>query len=138
MHVLEVWLPLLLLAAIGGTWYHVLRLRERAVAHARRLCEQHGLQFLDDSVALHRLRPQWRDGALRVLREYRFDTSLGDNDRHTASITLLRDRIVATSLPALPQANPPAASTPYMPPSLPPQASESGSVVPFRRRRTLH
>jgi hypothetical protein len=67
--VLEVWLPLLAFMALIGSWYHVLRLRERATAHARRLCEQHGVQLLDDSVALHPLRLNWRRGALHVMRE---------------------------------------------------------------------
>src|SRR6185312_5641353 len=56
-------------------------------------------QLLDDSVALHRLRMNWRHGSLHVKREYRFDTSLGGNDRRAASITLLGDRIVSASLP---------------------------------------
>lgn len=95
----EIWLPLLVFVLLGGSWYHVLRLRERATAHARRLCERHGLQLLDDSVALHRLRANWRRGALRVVREYRFDTSRGGDDRRTASITLLGDRIASASMP---------------------------------------
>jgi len=98
--VLEVWLPLLAFMALIGSWYHVLRLRERATAHARRLCEQHGVQLLDDSVALHRLRLNWRRGALHVMREYRFETSRGGDDRQPASVRLLGDRIVGESMPA--------------------------------------
>lgn len=138
---LEIWLPLLLIAALGVAWYHVLRLRERATAHARRLCERHGLQFLDDSVALHRLRARWRNGSLHVLREYRFDTSRGGNDRQAASITLLRDRIVQTSLPSGPSADAaaPVATSPFVASSLPRPDPESGNVIPLhRRRRTLH
>ena len=65
---LEVWLPLLSIAAVAMWWYHVLRLRERAVAHARDLCERHGMQLLDDSVALHRLHVDWRHRPPRVTR----------------------------------------------------------------------
>ena len=65
---LEVWLPLLALMVLIGSWHHVLRLRERATVHARRLCERHGVQLLDDSVALHRLRADWRRGTLQVMR----------------------------------------------------------------------
>lgn len=96
---LEVWLPLLVIGAIGAWWFHVLRLREHVTAHARRLCDQHGLQLLDDSVALHRLRIRRRDGALSVQREYRFDTSTGGDDRRTASLTLVGNRITASRLP---------------------------------------
>lgn len=139
---LEVWLPLLSLLALAATWYHVLRLREHVTAHARKLCEQSGLQLLDDSVSLHRLRANWRDGALRVTREYRFETSRGGDDRQTASITLHGDRIIGSSMPSVPV---PATfattsvATPSLRPTLPRQDSASGNVVPFERgRRTLH
>jgi hypothetical protein len=141
--VLEVWLPLLVFASLGASWYHVLRLREHATAHARRLCERHGLQLLDDSVALHRLRVNWRRGALHALREYRFDTSRGDDDRQTASITLLGDRIVSASVPGRVDSGHDAATP--VPGDLhvtAPQhvdADRDNKVVPITRaRRTLH
>lgn len=138
---LEVWLPLLSIAAIAVWWYHALRLRERAVAHARRLCERQGLQLLDDSVALHRLRINWRHGALHVTREYRFDTSLGGNDRRAASITLLGERIVSASLPEhdAPAAHAPVSSLDALPPRTTSEAHPDGNIVPITRaRRTLH
>jgi len=142
--VLEVWLPLLLIAAIGAGWYHILRLRERVTAHARQLCERHGLQLLDDSVALHRLRVRWRRGGLHALREYRFDTSLGGNDRQTASITVIGDRIVSASLPERERFEnviPAPVPVPRIS-ALPPPASSTDAgdnVIPIERaRRTLH
>ncbi|HET7593578.1 MAG TPA: DUF3301 domain-containing protein [Rhodanobacteraceae bacterium] len=139
--VLEVWLPLLGLMALGAAWYHVLRLRERAILHARQLCDRHGLQLLDDSVGLHRLHARWRHGALQVTREYRFDTSLGGDDRRTASITLLGDRIVATRLPSRepPAGAAPVATSPFVPATLARGGELPDNVVPLdRRRRTLH
>lgn len=138
---LEVWLPLLSIAAIAAWWYHVLRLREHAVAHARRLCERHGLQLLDESVALHRLRMSRKRGALRITREYRFDISLGGNDRRAASLTLLGDRIVGASLPERETPAAPASVSPYdfSPPPSAPEAHAGNNVVPITRaRRTLH
>lgn len=142
-HVLEVWLPLLLCMALVGTWYHVLRLRERAIQHARRVCEQHGLQLLDDSVALHRVRASWRRRALQVAREYRFDTSLGGHDRQAASITLLGDRIVGASLPQRDGfGNDGPVSSVRVLRDIPPAQSDTDArnkVVPLTRaRRTLH
>ena len=141
---LEVWLPLLLCMALGGTWYHVLRLRERAILHARRICERHGLQLLDDSVALHRVRASWRHRALQMTREYRFDTSLGGHDRQAASITLLRDCVVGASLPQ-PAGFGTDASAPSVrvlhdiPRAQPGGADPGDNVVPLpRTRRTLH
>lgn len=140
---LEVWLPLLLCMALAGTWYHVLRLREHATLHARRVCEQHGLQLLDDSVALHRVRVSWRRPALQVTREYRFDTSLGGHDREAASITLLGDRIVGASLPQRDgcghDASAPSVRILH---DIPPAQAATGAgnnVIPLARaRRTLH
>lgn len=144
MLVLEVWLPLLLIAAIGAGWYHVLRLRERVTAHARQLCERHGLQLLDDNVALHRLRVRLRRGGLHALREYRFETSLGGNDRQTASLTMFGDRVVGASLPArerLKNVVPAPVPVPRIS-ALPTPASGSDAgdnAIPIERaRRTLH
>lgn len=138
---LEVWLPLLSITAIVMWWYHALRLRERAIAHARHLCERHALQLLDDSVALHRLRMNWRHGSLHVTREYRFDTSLGGNDRRAASITLLGDRIVSASVPERETPAAPAPVSPYgvLPPHTAPETHAGDNIVPITRaRRTLH
>ena len=136
---LEVWLPLLSIAAIAVWWYHALRRRERAIAHARHLCERHGLQLLDDSVALHRLRMNWRHGKLHVMREYRFDTSLGGNDRRAASITLLGDRIVSASVPERDVSSAPAVHAVYDVTPAQKGNSTSNNIVPITRaRRTLH
>ena|SRR5690348_2335903 len=139
---LEVWLPLLSFGVIAAWWYHALKSRERAIAHARELCERHGLQLLDDSVALHRLRMDWRHGGLRAMREYRFDTSLGGNDRRAVSITLLGDRIVSARVPErdVPVQEP--ASAIRVVHDVPPIHANTGAgnnVVPITRaRRTLH
>ncbi|HET7560967.1 MAG TPA: DUF3301 domain-containing protein [Rhodanobacteraceae bacterium] len=139
---LEVWLPLFLCVVAAWAWHHVLRLRERATRHARELCERHGLQLLDDTVALHRLHARWQGGGLRVTREYRFDTSRGGDHRQSATLTVHGGRVVASSLPSIEPAaaDVPVATTPFIPASLPRGEAPSGNVVPFtrRERRTLH
>lgn len=138
---LEVWLPLLGFMLLVGSWYHVLRLRERATTRARQLCERHGLQLLDDSVALHRLRVERRPGALRIVREYRFDTSRGGDDRRPASITLLGDRIVGESMPTRDNhdAAAPVVRVLHDVPSMQAAPDADSKVVPITRaRRTLH
>ncbi|HEX7348538.1 MAG TPA: DUF3301 domain-containing protein [Rhodanobacteraceae bacterium] len=138
------WLPLIICGALVAAWYHALRLRERAVAHARDLCKQHGLQLLDDSVGLRRLRLHRSRGRLRVVREYHFEISAGGNDRRGASITLVDGRIVRSSLPA-PAAYPPASGATFEArrggaSAAPPIASVADTnVVPITRaRRTLN
>jgi Protein of unknown function (DUF3301) len=140
LHVLEVWLPLILCMVLGGLWYHVLRLREHAVTHARELCARHGVQLLDDSVSLQRLRLARRHGTLQILREYRFDTSLGGNDRQVASITLCDERLVHVRMPARESVPPPAcvqSSQPCIHVFTP--TEPGGNVIPITRaRHTLH
>ena len=138
---LEVWLPLLAFMVLIGSWYHVLRLRERATAHARRLCERYGVQLLDDSVALHRLRLDWRRGALHVMREYRFETSRGGDDRQPASIRLLGDRIMGESMPGPhhPDAEVHAfRDVPDVPAARRAPDGDANIVPITRARRTLH
>lgn len=135
--VLKVWLPLFAIAIITGWWFRALRLRERVTAHARRLCERHGVQLLDDSVALHRLRVSWRRGALHVLREYRFETSTGGNDRRGASLLLVGDHIASTNMPAAAAPAPTVQVSfriPYGAPT--PDAAPGGNnVIPIERAR---
>ncbi len=138
-------LPLSLCVAIGLVWYAAMRARERAIAHAQRLCAAHGAQMLDQSVMLHAVRPLLRGGKPRLLRSYRFDLSYAGNDRHRASLTLAGDRLIHYSLPVR---DDPLAATPA-PPGAPSRASpapgatgdiaDGGNVVPITRaRRTLH
>lgn len=140
---LEIWLPFFVIGAGAAWWYHVLRLRERVTAHARHLCERRGLQLLDDSVALHRLRIRWRHGTPSVIREYRFDTSLGGDDRRTASLILRGDRVVGASVPEgerLEGSAPAPISMRHHSPSPSASPADAGNnVVPITRiRRTLH
>lgn len=130
---LDVWLPLLGCMLAAATWVRILKLRERAMARARETCAAHGLQLLDDSVALHRLRLRWQHGAPHVLREYRFYTSLGGDDRQTASITLLGERIVGASIPRRPAPDSGAAPIDSNAPA--PTSPHEGKVVPFVRAR---
>jgi hypothetical protein len=85
---------------------------------------------------------RWRHGGLRVTREYRFDTSLGGNDRRAASITLRGDRIVGASVPEreVPAQEPaPMIRIVHDMPPTHPGASAGDNIVPITRaRKTLH
>ncbi|WP_295389999.1 DUF3301 domain-containing protein [uncultured Thiodictyon sp.] len=67
--------PLLILALIGWFWLDSLRVRERALHLCRSACERRDLQFLDQAVALRRLRLAWGREGVRLRRVYRFDFS---------------------------------------------------------------
>lgn len=141
----EALLPLSICVAAGLLWYAAMRARELAILHAGRLCARHGAQMLDQSVALHSVRPVWRGGPPRLARSYRFELSYDGDDRHRASLTLVGDRLVNFSLPARddpfapPDSPPPPARAEPRVPASAPEAPRTGNVVPITRgRRTLH
>jgi hypothetical protein len=90
---------LLFVAAALAAWTdhrHVLGI---AVDHCRRACDGAGLQFLDDTVALHRVRPA-RDanGVLRLRRHFTFDYSTPAGERRHGAIAMLGRRPLALEL----------------------------------------
>jgi Protein of unknown function (DUF3301) len=81
-----------LAVAVAATWLWIdsLRARERAVAAGRAACGRHGLQFLDETVAIVKLRPARDEGGrLRLRRTYAFEFSdTGNNRRQGVIVTL--------------------------------------------------
>ena len=79
-----------LLGLFAWFWMDTLRAREAALAAARRACEAEGLQLLDETVAVERLRPARNDeGRLALRRDYLFEYSRDGADRHRGALTLL-------------------------------------------------
>jgi hypothetical protein len=74
---------LLGLVLVAIYWSDALRSLDHARTTGRRACMDAGVQFLDDSVALARLRLR-RDarGSPAFWREYRFEYSTDGTDRH--------------------------------------------------------
>jgi len=64
-----------ILFAVGWYWLDSLRTREIALGICRHVCEEQELQFLDQTVALCRLRPSWTADGIRLRRTYRFEFS---------------------------------------------------------------
>jgi hypothetical protein len=88
---------LLLLLPIGGFlywWMDNLKAREIAVQVGKQACRDRGLQFLDDTVAL--VKTAFRrdaDGALTLLRIYRFEFSETGDNRRDGDVTLLGKKV---------------------------------------------
>lgn len=84
---------LITLALLGlGAWFWLdsMRAREIACGISRETCERLGVQFLDDTVALQRLRAaRNRAGHLRLLRTYQFDYTDTGEQRNKGTISLL-------------------------------------------------
>ena len=82
----------LLVLTVLGVWFWVtsMRLREVAIRIGAEACRRHDVQFLDGTVALHRL-GLYRDGRghVRIRRTYQFEFSESGDNRHRAYIIML-------------------------------------------------
>jgi hypothetical protein len=92
-------LPLLLIiAAIGWFWLDSLRAREIATEISKTACRQHHVQFLDQTVALHKLGLRWLTQGLRFRRVYRFDYNESDEGRRTGYLVMLGQQLLEISM----------------------------------------
>ena len=83
-----------LFGAVGWYWYAGMQVREQAIAVGRRSCKDSALQFLNDSVALSKIRfARNSSGQLQFLRDYRFEFSDTGNNRRPGVIRMLGDRV---------------------------------------------
>jgi hypothetical protein len=116
-------LPLIVLLSAYWIWQNALRARERARALARELCARGGVQLLDQTVSLRRVRLQRVPGrGLRLLRCYGFEVSVDGDDRRHGSLDLLDDEIVSWDLPMPQEAS----------------ATGPGNVIELNPTRTVH
>lgn len=87
------------LAAAGWFLWSSLKAREAANAAIRPACRAQGYLFLDDTVALDRLRLRRNDeGRAHIERTYRFDYSDTGDNRRRGYVTLLGARVLEVSL----------------------------------------
>jgi hypothetical protein len=83
----------------GWYWYVGMQVREQAIAVGRRACGNAGLQFLDESVALSKIRfARNSNGQLQFQRDYRFEFSDTGNNRRPGVIRMLGERVEWVSL----------------------------------------
>lgn len=127
----DAFVPFLLVLLAIYLWQASLRAKERARHFAAALCSDAGVQLLDQTVALQRLRiRRGDDGRLHWLRRYRFELSTNGSDRHQGSLDVMQDRLVAHGLPMLHGLDQNV---------LEPTAPTSGAtVIAFPRRPTVH
>jgi len=89
---------LMLCALLAASVYllQALRVREIALAAARRACRQAGVQLLDETVSIRRLSMS-RDGEgrWRIWRHYRFEYSVDGFEREAGSVLMLGMRVHA-------------------------------------------
>lgn len=90
---------LVALGLIAWGWYGGTVAKEAAVRAARRACETHRQQLLDQTVALEGFKPK-RDasGRMRILRSYGFEFSDDGDHRHRGRIELLGLKVTGIDL----------------------------------------
>jgi hypothetical protein len=82
-------LTLLLLVLVAWFWLDSMRAREIACGISKETCERLGVQFLDETVALQRLRTSRNAaGQLRLLRTYQFEFTDAGLQRNKGTISL--------------------------------------------------
>jgi hypothetical protein len=121
---------LLLLLGSGamiGCWLKLSGARDRAVREARRQCELHGLQLLDETVGLRSLRLCRANGLRRLERCYGFEVSIDGHDRAPGRLWMVGDALSRLSLPTIELLHPDDRADAAMPPA-------SGKVVTLRRQ----
>lgn len=95
---LEIAVVAALAAAFWFLWSS-LRAREAANDAIRPACRAEGLLFLDDTVALERLRPRRDgDGRMALERVYRFDYSDTGSNRRRGTVTVLNATVLHVDL----------------------------------------
>lgn len=89
---------ILLLIFIVWLWIDSLRAQEQAISICSRACNEHNVQFLDQTVSLHRLGLRWGSEGIRLRRIYRFDYSEEGTSRHTGHLVLVGTRLEELSM----------------------------------------
>lgn len=92
-----------LLIAVGCTavlyWHTSQQCKTWAVRYARRECELHNVQLLDQTVQQIKLSMSRDEKARwRFWREYRFEYSLDGVNRYEGRLTMLGQRLLRTAL----------------------------------------
>jgi hypothetical protein len=87
-------IALALLIGVGWFFWDSLRVREIANGAMRAACQQRGLLFLDDTVALRSVRPaRNHDGRLCLRRIFDFAYSSSGYDRSAGFVVLIGKRV---------------------------------------------
>ncbi len=96
---MKVLLAIAALFALVWYWQDSLRSREFALKRCRKLCDEHNVQLLDQSIHVARLRlGKTARHNLFIRRFYAFEFSIGGVDRHNGVAVVAGERIEYLSL----------------------------------------
>lgn len=87
-------IALICLGALAMFWQSALHAREHALRICRQACEETGVQMLDQTVRVARLRlGRGEDGRVHFRRWYEFEFSLNGADRYRGVVVMLGLRV---------------------------------------------
>ena len=96
---MEIWLAFFAIIIAVWYWQDSLRSRELTLRYCRRLCEQHDVQFLDQTVHVARFRlGRAASQKLCIRRFYAFEFSVGGVDRHNGVAVVANGKVEYLSL----------------------------------------
>lgn len=88
-----------LLAGAGWFWWDSLNKRELAIKAARVVCQRAGVQLLDETVALKRLKlVRDENQRVRIQRQFGFEYSDTGNNRLPGYVYLMGGRVIDANL----------------------------------------
>jgi hypothetical protein len=95
------WLLILLTLFVAWLWWDGLGAKEAARKICLRLCRERDVLFLDDTVALTRMRLR-RDanGTLRIFRRFNFEFTSDGEQRYQGYVDMLGNRVIHTEMEA--------------------------------------
>ncbi|MDH5229351.1 MAG: DUF3301 domain-containing protein [Gammaproteobacteria bacterium] len=92
--------------AVAAYFWFNRQAQEFARIAARRICKNHQLQLLDESVAMTRFRLQRNShGRLQLIRHFNFEFTSFDNIRHAGEISLFGRQVQSYFLDLPPEDN---------------------------------
>ncbi|MBI1422857.1 MAG: DUF3301 domain-containing protein [Gammaproteobacteria bacterium] len=95
------WLFILLTLVLVWLWWDGLGAKEVARENCKRVCRERDVLFLDDTVALARLRlRRGSDGNLRVYRRFHFEFTSDGEQRYQGYVDMLGNRVLHTEMEA--------------------------------------
>ena len=93
------WLLILFVLSLAWLWWDGLGAKELARASCQRLCREHDVLFLDDTVALIRLRLQRNNrGSLSFYRRFGFEFTTDGEMRYQGYVDMLGNRVIHTEM----------------------------------------
>ncbi len=95
------WILIPFFALLLWLWWDGLAAKERADKEARRLCQNADVLFLDDSVAISRLRLcRQRNGRISLYRRFGFEFTTDGQHRYSGYIDVFGELILETYMDA--------------------------------------